>query len=92
MSKPGPFSYHVGNVNVDYKPSGVTSVNVPAPSGVAKEHRLHGMVPGGEYAISASGACALVGDAAVATATAEGVLAFVADGSCAGGVSAAFRG
>ena len=92
MSTPGPFSYHVGNVNVEYKPSGVTTVDVPAPPGVQKEHRLHGMVASGEYTISASGSCALTADAAVAAASTQGVLTFVADGSCAGGVRVAFRG
>ena len=92
MSKPGPFAYHVGNVNVDYKPSGVSTVDVPAAPGVQKEHRLHGMVANGEYTISAGGSCALTADAAMALASPQGVLTFVADGSCAGGVRVAFRG
>ena len=81
MATPGPFSYHVGNVDVDYKPSGVTKVAVPAPPGVRKEYSLHGMAAGGAYTLSAAGACALVGED-------EGVLTFFADGSC-GGVEAA---
>ena len=63
MSKPGPFAYHVGNVNVDYKPSGVSTVDVPAAPGVQKEHRLHGMVANGEYTISAGGSCEPAGRA-----------------------------
>lgn len=92
MSKPGPFSYHIGNVNVDYKPRNVTTVDVPAPTGVLKEHRLHGMVPSGEYTISASGSCAQSVELTAATATAAGLLTFAVDGSCAGGVRVAFRG
>jgi hypothetical protein len=88
MATPGPFSYHVGNVDVDYKPSGVTKVAVPAPPGVRKEYSLHGMAAGGAYTLSAAGACALVGEDAAAVATEEGVLTFFADGSC-GGVEAA---
>ena len=92
MSKPGPFSYHVGNVNVNYKPSGVTTVDVPAPPGVQKQHRLHGMVPNGQYMVSASGLCAIAAENAIVVANPSGLLTFVADGSCVGGVSVAFRG
>lgn len=51
MSKPGPFSYHVGNVDVDYKPSATTKIEVPTAPGVHKEYSLHGMVANGGYTL-----------------------------------------
>lgn len=42
-------------MNVDYKPSGVTVIDVPAPAGVAKEYRLHGMLPNATYAVTLAG-------------------------------------
>ena len=84
MPKPTPFSYHVGNVDVDYKPSGTSRIQVPTAPGVRKEYRLHGMVAGGAYSVAADGACAALGEEATASADGDGVLAFVADGSCGG--------
>ena len=59
-----PFSYHIGNVNVDYQPNGTSTVRVPV-SGAAgfwrtagtpsaaqgREFRVHGMVALGRYAV-----------------------------------------
>ena len=45
------FSYHIGNVNVDYKPNGTSTIRVP-PSGAGgnpRQFRLAGMRPGSTY-------------------------------------------
>ena len=92
MATPGPFSYHVGNVNVDYNPKGLSKIDVPSPAGVAREYRLHGMAGGARYSVRVPEACAAATAVARAhTASAEGTLRFAADGSC-GEVTVEFHG
>ena len=68
LAQPGQsFSYHVGNVHVDYKPTGLTRIRTPgllqlgsdvdAPDGGGggeRRYRLHGMQPGGQYTVAAA--------------------------------------
>ena len=50
-----PFSYHIGNVNVEYHPKGVSSIRVPAQDGATMEYVFHGML--GTYRIEPFEGC-----------------------------------
>jgi hypothetical protein len=73
QATPGPFSYHVGDVNVDYKPTGTSIISVPplvgggGPGGgivttgstamQGREFRLHGMAANASYSVVADAEC-----------------------------------
>eukprot|EP01052_Picozoa_sp_SAG31_P024701 SAG31_NODE_2119_length_6406_cov_2.443317_2_plen_161_part_00 len=51
MQTPTAFSYHVGDVNIDYHPDGLTRINTPSltPATQPREYRLHNMKPETHY-------------------------------------------
>lgn len=85
------FNYHIGNVNVDYNPSGRTYIKVPpsGANGADREFRFAGMHINATYVVDAAADCAEARamsvsaelHASVATDTA-GVLKFKAFAHC----------
>lgn len=85
------FNYHIGNVNVDYNPSGTTYIKVPpsGANGADREFRFAGMHVNATYVVDAAADCAEARamsvsaelHASVATDTA-GVLKFKAFAHC----------
>ena len=54
------FHYHIGDVDIDYQPHGTSTLHVPpsGSGGQAREFRLSGMRPNGNYRVHASRECA----------------------------------
>jgi hypothetical protein len=77
------FNYHVGNVNVDFKPNGTSYITLPVRTagGEELEYQLHGMLANSKYTISVGVGCASVDSDTtakqqLATTASDGLLRF----------------
>ena len=54
------FSYHIGNVNIEYTPNGTTTIKVPpsGANGAEREFQLSGMHANMRYTVHAAADCA----------------------------------
>jgi len=48
------YEYHIGNVDVVYAPSGVTSISAPGFSGKLSQYRVSGLTPGGIFSVNSN--------------------------------------
>eukprot|EP00698_Gefionella_okellyi_P003010 TRINITY_DN12839_c0_g1_i1.p1 TRINITY_DN12839_c0_g1~~TRINITY_DN12839_c0_g1_i1.p1 ORF type:complete len:766 (-),score=178.45 TRINITY_DN12839_c0_g1_i1:39-2336(-) len=71
---PTAFSYHIGDVNVDYAPSAVT---ISVPNGGAKVYRLERLLPVTKFALTVCGA-----EAGAVTSDQDGTVVFTAATGC----------
>lgn len=94
-----PFSYHIGNVNIDFAPNATSTLHVPASGagGRDREFRLSGMQASSHYAVLATVDCAEAHAMAqtsslssVVMSDSNGVLRFRTHAHC--GVSIALQG
>jgi len=96
-----PFHYHIGNVNVDYDPEGMTEIQIPGGQPTMMEYVLHGMRTLTKYSIevrctSSSRKLAHEKEASISSTTAgsgdDGVFAVRAPGGCRVRVAAVANG